>query len=125
MEPQELEKAKEVLKRAFEEINKTFLEDEIEMLASILKALAHPIRLKICLLLYQAQNQKVCVSNIVELINTPQPNISQHLFVLKSAGILSCRRQKNWVCYQLNEGIAKKIIDVILQDKACFKEKIT
>jgi len=125
MEPQELEKAKEVLKRAFEEINKTFSEDEIEVLASILKALAHPIRLKICLLLYQAQNQKVCVSNIVELINTPQPNISQHLFVLKSAGILSCRRQKNWVCYQLNEGIAKKIIEVILQDKACFKEKIT
>jgi len=125
MEHLELEKAKEVLRRAFEEINKTFSEDEIEMLASILKALAHPIRLKICLLLYQAQNQKVCVSNIVELINTPQPNISQHLFVLKSAGILSCRRQKNWVCYQLNEGIAKKIIEVILQDKACFKENIT
>jgi len=125
MEPQELEKAKEVLRRAFEEINKTFSEDEIEMLASILKALAHPIRLKICLLLNQAQNQKVCVSNIVELINTPQPNISQHLFVLKSAGILSCQREKNWVCYRLNEGIAKKIIEVILQDKACFKENIT
>ncbi len=125
MEPQELEKAKEVLKKAFEEINKTFSEDEIEILASILKALAHPVRLKICFLLYQANNQKVCVSNIVELLNIPQPNISQHLFVLKSAGILSCQREKNWVCYRLNEGIAKKIIEVIFHDKACFKEQPT
>ncbi|NPB05118.1 MAG: winged helix-turn-helix transcriptional regulator [Aquificae bacterium] len=110
------------LKKNFEALNELFSEDEIEILAAMLKALAHPTRLKIAFLLYTAQNHKVCVSNIVDLLGLPQPNISQHLFVLKSAGILSCQREKNFVCYQLNEGLPEKIIKTIIEDKGCLKD---
>ncbi len=109
------------LKKEFELLNGAFSDDEIEILASMLKALAHPTRLKIALLLYMAKDHKVCVSNIVDLLGLSQPNISQHLFVLKSAGILSCEREKNFVCYQLNKGLPEKIIETIIKDKGCFK----
>jgi ArsR family transcriptional regulator len=120
--PEQLEKVERVLKKNYELLSEAFSEDEYEILAALLKALAHPTRLKIAFILYTAQNHKVCVSNIVELLGIPQPNISQHLFVLKSAGVISCERHKNFVCYQLNDGLPKKIIETIISDKACFKE---
>jgi ArsR family transcriptional regulator len=119
--PENLEKIQEMLKENFELLNEAFSEDEYEILAALLKALAHPTRLKIAFILYMAQNHKVCVSNIVDLLGIPQPNISQHLFVLKSAGVISCERHKNFVCYQLNEGLPMKIIETIMRDKSCFK----
>ncbi len=119
--PENLEKVQEMLKENFELLNEAFSEDEYEILAALLKALAHPTRLKIAFILYMAQNHKVCVSNIVDLLGIPQPNISQHLFVLKSAGVISCERHKNFVCYQLNEGLPMKIIETIMRDKSCFK----
>jgi len=119
---EELGKVQETLRKSFSFLNEVFSEDEYEILAALLKALAHPTRLKIAFILYMAQNHKVCVSNIVDLLGIPQPNISQHLFVLKSAGVISCERHKNFVCYQLNDGLPKKIIETIIEDKACFKE---
>jgi ArsR family transcriptional regulator len=112
------------LQEKFEQVLNLFSEDEYEILSSILKALAHPTRLKIVTLLYLAKNHKVCVSNIVDLLDIPQPNISQHLFILKSAGIVSCERHKNFVCYTLNDGLAKKIIELLINDKSCFSSPL-
>jgi len=122
MNSEELQKVEETLKKGYQFLNDIFSEDEYEILAALLKALAHPTRLKIAFILYLAQNHKVCVSNIVDLLGIPQPNISQHLFVLKSAGVISCERHKNFVCYQLNDGLPKKIIEVIINDKTCLKD---
>jgi ArsR family transcriptional regulator len=100
-----------------------FTEEEMEFIATVLKALAHPTRLRIVFILYMADNNKICVNDIVDLLDLPQPNISQHLFVLRSAGIVSCERNKNFVCYSLNDGLAKKIIEVIFNEKKCMDKE--
>ncbi len=98
-------------------IDNNFPEEDLEILSSLFKALAHPIRLKILFLLYHAKGKKVCVSNLVELLGTSQPNVSQHLFVLRSAGLVSCRREGNFICYSLNPGLGEKIIELLLGER--------
>jgi DNA-binding transcriptional ArsR family regulator len=97
-------------------------DEELEILSLVFKALSHPTRLKIVFMLYLAENNKICVSDIVEALDLPQPNISQHLFILRSAGIVSCERHKNFVCYQLNEGFPKQIVEMLLKEKKCVQE---
>jgi len=110
------------LRAVNERIEENFSDEDLEILASLFKALAHPIRLKILFLLYRAKDKKVCVSNLVELLGTSQPNVSQHLFVLRSAGLVSCRREKNFVCYSLNPGLGEKIIELLLGERCSFEQ---
>jgi len=111
----QMENLKQVLTCAMED-------EELEILSLVFKALSHPTRLKIVFMLYLAENHKICVSDIVEALDLPQPNISQHLFILRSAGIVSCERHKNFVCYQLNDGFPKKIVELILNERKCVKD---
>jgi len=64
------------LNNIFRMVDKLFTEDELESLAFLFKALAHPVRLKILFLLYHAKDKKVCVGNLVELLGLNQPNVS-------------------------------------------------
>jgi ArsR family transcriptional regulator len=66
----------------------------------ILKALAHPIRLQIVEVLLKGET---CVNDIRDLFDVTQPNISQHLIVLRYAGIANFRQDGNLRCYFLNE----------------------
>ena len=66
----------------------------------ILKALAHPIRLHIVEILLKGET---CVNDIRELFDVTQPNISQHLIVLRYAGIANFHQDGNLRCYYLNE----------------------
>lgn len=72
--------------------------------AELLKALAHPRRLEIIHLL---RDQKLCVSDIYEMLDLPQANISQHLMILRDAGVVTTQREGKQVIYQLAN---KKII---------------
>ena len=105
-------------------IEKNFSDEDLDILAALFRALAHPIRLKILFLLYFAKDKKVCVSNLVDLLGASQPNVSQHLFVLRSAGLVSCKREKNFVCYSLNPGLGEKIVEVILGERCSFENPI-
>lgn len=69
-----------------------------EVHAQFLKALAHPRRLEIIHLL---RDQELCVSDIYEMLDLPQANISQHLMVLRDAEILSSRRDGKQIFYKL------------------------
>jgi DNA-binding transcriptional ArsR family regulator len=51
-------------------------EQDIQQAAQAIKAMAHPLRLRILCLL---GNQEVSVQDIVEHVGTSQSNISQHL----------------------------------------------
>jgi DNA-binding transcriptional ArsR family regulator len=76
--------------------------------AQILKAIAHPIRLYIVETLLQGEK---CVNEIRELFDVTQPNISQHLNILKFSGIVDCRQSGNLRCYYLKD--SKKIKTLI------------
>ena len=69
-----------------------------ELHAQLLKALAHPRRLEIIHLL---RDQELCVSDIYEMLDLPQANISQHLMILRDAGALTTRREGKQILYKL------------------------
>ena len=60
-----------------------------------LKALGHPLRLKILCILAGAQ--EISVQDLVEMVGTSQSNISQHLSIMRDKGILGSRKDANKV----------------------------
>jgi len=61
-------------------------EEDISRASRSLKAMSHPLRLKI---LCTLGDQEVSVQDIVEAVGTSQSNISQHLAILRDKGILA------------------------------------
>ena len=68
----------------------------------ILKALSDPTRLRIVWLLNNVDS-KICVSEIITVLNVPQYNVSRHLQILKSAGLLEEQKQGRRVYYRLTQ----------------------
>lgn len=73
--------------------------EDITKIAETLKLLADRTRLTILTLL---RERELCVCEIVEVLETTQPNISQHLRKLKDAGLVSEARRGQWVYYSLS-----------------------
>ncbi len=46
-------------------------------------------------------DQEVCVCYFVAILGGPQPKISRHLAYLRSAGIVSARREGKWMHYRI------------------------
>ncbi|NRR91808.1 winged helix-turn-helix transcriptional regulator [Winogradskyella undariae] len=65
------------------------------------KALSDPTRLKIVWLLTNI-NEKICVSEIVEVLEEYQYNVSRHLKVLKKANLIEEVKEGKWVFYYLS-----------------------
>ena len=85
---------------------------ELKKNAQLFKALAHPIRLQIVETLLEKEK---CVCAMQELLQASQPNISQHLNILKYAGIVDFRQDGNLRCYYLTSpgkirGLLKSLI---------------
>jgi DNA-binding transcriptional ArsR family regulator len=86
------------LKReTFDLIEKT---EHIELAARAMKAMAHPLRLKILCVLGASE---VSVQDIVEAVGTSQSNISQHLAILRDKGVLRARKDANRVYYRVGD----------------------
>ncbi len=66
--------------------------------AAILKALAHPFRLR---LLCELAREEECVCHLAALFGKPQPYVSQQLGELKDAGFLLDRRDGHRTYYRL------------------------
>jgi DNA-binding transcriptional ArsR family regulator len=81
------------------------LQDRVfESAAELFSVLATPIRLKI---IGAVCNGEKSVSELLEEIDTTQPNMSQHLATLYRAGILGRRREGTMIFYKLeNQHVA-------------------
>ena len=66
-------------------------EDHIDQASRAIKAMAHPLRLKILCVL---GNQEISVQEIVDCVGTSQSNISQHLAILREKGVLRTRKEQ-------------------------------
>jgi DNA-binding transcriptional ArsR family regulator len=82
--------------------------------AAIFKALAHPARL---LLLGRLMEQERCVSDVERCLGLSQPNVSQHLKILKAAGIIAGRREKTRICYRIADERVERILKIALEGK--------
>jgi ArsR family transcriptional regulator len=70
----------------------------IEKYTKFFKALGEPTRLKILKLLVE---KEMCVCELMDVLDMNQPRISQHLRVLKEAGVIKERKQAQWIYYSL------------------------
>jgi ArsR family transcriptional regulator len=77
----------------------------------LLRALAAPVRIAIVLELRESDR---CVHELVAALGVTQPLISQHLRVLKSAGVVSGERHGREVVYRLvDEHLAHIVVDAV------------
>lgn len=85
-------------------------EKDIKEVSALLKPLSHPHRLGIVIDLY---HDPCNVSLCQDRMNLPQSTISQHLRVLKDAGIVQDHRDGNKVCYTVVNDFVKRLIEII------------
>lgn len=87
-------------------------DDDVERASRSLKAMSHPLRLKI---LCKLGAEEVSVQDIVEQVGTSQSNISQHLAILRDKGILDSRKDANRVYYRVSDSRTLQLIDMMRQ----------
>jgi DNA-binding transcriptional ArsR family regulator len=81
--------------------------DEIEQLAEIFKALSDPTRLRLVKLLSECSLGKcegaLCVNALAHVLGVTQSAVSQHLRVLRQAGLVRGERRGSFVHYSLDQ----------------------
>jgi len=83
--------------------------------AHCIKAMSHPLRLKI---LCYLGSRSVSVQEIVEQVGTSQSNISQHLSILREKNILGSKKEANRVFYFIDDDRMLKLIKM-MRDVFC------
>ena len=89
--------------------------EDIDRASHSLKAMSHPLRLKILCVL---GDNEISVQDIVDAVGTTQSNISQHLAILRDKGILASRKDANRVYYRVNDARTLRLISM-MQDVFC------
>ena len=93
-------------------------DEDIERASRSLKAMSHPLRLKILCTLSEHEKS---VHDIVEEVGTSQSNISQHLAILRDKGILTARKDANKVFYRVSDSRTLKLIG-LMREVFCTNE---
>jgi DNA-binding transcriptional ArsR family regulator len=85
--------------------------ETLDAAGDLLRALAAPIRIAIVMQLRESQR---CVHELVDALGVPQPLVSQHLRILKSAGVVAGERAGREVMYRLvDHHLAHIVVDAI------------
>lgn len=79
--------------------------------ASLCKCLGDENRLRVVLLLHRYS--ELCVCDLVEALQLPQPTVSRHLAQLKSCTLVADRREGQWVHYRLHDSLPEWATAVI------------
>ncbi|MDH6194847.1 DNA-binding transcriptional ArsR family regulator [Mycobacterium frederiksbergense] len=83
----------------------------LDTAGELLRALAAPLRIAIVLQLQQSQR---CVHELVDTLGVPQPLVSQHLRILKQAGVVASERAGREVLYRLvDHHLAHIVLDAV------------
>ena len=90
-------------------------DEHIEQASRALKAMSHPLRLKILCVL---GDKEVSVQDIVENVGTSQSNISQHLAILRDKGVLRTRKDAHRVYYRVGDTRTLQLIGM-MRDVFC------
>lgn len=90
-------------------------DEDIQQAAQAIKAIAHPLRLKILCVL---GDREISVQDIVEQVGTSQSNISQHLAILRAKGVLATRKDANRVYYRIDDLRTLKLVGM-MRDVFC------
>lgn len=84
--------------------------------AQKMKAVGHPIRLRLLCLI--ARREDPCVSDLWKCLKQPQPVISQHLAILKQAGIVEAEVQRTRRVYSIADPFIRDMVSRIITESA-------
>ena len=87
---------------------------DFEKNSHVLKALSHPVRLKILEVLL---DNEYCVTDVSNALNIRQSISSHHLTILKNSGIVDSHKQGARAYYIVNNDLAKGIISILKKNK--------
>ncbi|MEO1514604.1 MAG: metalloregulator ArsR/SmtB family transcription factor [Bacteroidota bacterium] len=85
--------------------------EKLQESAEILRALAHPLRMQI--LEFIDQNKSINVNKIYNTLNLEQSITSQHLRILRVAGIVDTNREGKFIHYSINYGKIANVLKAI------------
>jgi ArsR family transcriptional regulator len=91
-------------------------EEDLDIASRGLKAMGHPLRLKILCILAEAK--EISVQDLVDQVGTSQSNISQHLSILRDKRILASRKDANKVYYRISDPKILRLMG-IMRDAFC------
>ena len=92
-------------------------EERLEKMVETLKALEHPIRLQIVIILMKGERS---VGELVKKLRIAQSLTSQQLSKLRFSGVLKPRRDGNVVFYSIKNSAVKNIVASII--KECIRQ---
>lgn len=76
-------------------------EDDAAELASLLRALADPIRLRLLSLVAASPGGEACACDLTAPLGRSQPTVSHHLSQLVRAGILEREQRGRWAWFRI------------------------
>ncbi len=82
------------------------------------RAFSDPTRLRILHLLLKGE---LCVGDLVQILNVPQPTASRHLAYLRRSGLVATRKNGLWAFYSLataNSSFHRNLLECL---KDCFR----
>jgi ArsR family transcriptional regulator, arsenate/arsenite/antimonite-responsive transcriptional repressor len=82
-----------------------------DLIVRQLKAIAHPIRLG--MLQRLARDSEICACDLGEAFAVSQPTVSEHLRVLREAGLVQTRREGTTICYSAAPQALRELATVI------------
>ena len=80
--------------------------------ASIARAISHPVRLQI---LNELRGDGAYVMHLTSVLGRPQANISQHLMVLRQAGLVTAIREGMTVLCQIRDPRIVSVLDALFE----------
>ncbi|MFZ4427859.1 MAG: ArsR/SmtB family transcription factor [Saprospiraceae bacterium] len=92
--------------------------DKLEVSSTLLRALAHPLRLKI--LAFIDKHQSISVNKIYMSLDLEQSIASQHLRVLRTAALVKAEREGKFIHYSVDYARIEQAVKAIrnfLQEK--------
>src|SRR5574343_1336390 len=94
----------------FDQVELIDKDEHIEQASRAMKAMSHPLRLKILCVL---GDREVSVQDIVEQVGTSQSNISQHLAIMRDKGVLRTRKDANRVFYRVGDVRTLEVVSMM------------
>ncbi len=84
--------------------------DDYAIESELLKALAHPVRLR----MVEGLIHNECnVNKIVEKLKLPQSTVSQHLSILRNRGVVQIRKEGLKTCYKVANPKVVSIVRIL------------
>ena len=87
---------------------------EADQLATTMKALADPARLRLLSIVAASKDSEACVCDLIEPLGLSQPTVSHHLKILTTAGFLTRSKRGTWAYFRLVPGALDRVSQLLV-----------